>query len=256
MIKPQLKEVLHRLGYNLEKLPKKKIPMIAAPGFPIKVECVGPSGVGKSTLVNELFRSGSIRGNWVAANKLVIYDRKESAKFVENDVYSNLMELFTEHILSQPINIRRKIALMRYYLELIQEEEQINYLAGGKVVVFHEGIFHNGTDSIMALERNKPDSFKYIIQGKAVINCTTAPDILIGFIKKRKAQGVKRGFLENQNDADLQDKILKNLGKKRELVSLLLKHNVPVLEIDTAQSLKDNVNKVIDFIDNLTYLQT
>jgi len=253
--KQMFKKVFNLLGYELTRLPQRSMTSVLQPStqIPYKIEFIGPSGVGKSTIIREMERLKGKKDKWIVANSLLQTAMNHPTLYFQTNIYDELLNLYSEQMMARPVSIRKKIVLLRYYLKQITEEETINKIAGDTFVVFHEGLFHNGTDSIIEIEKAKPDIFEELINNRAIVHCVAEPAIILEYIKKRKEEGIRRGLLEGLSDSELLEKNLGALDKKKELINILKKYEVPCLEVNTADKLINNANKVREFINDLYF---
>lgn len=248
-----LKKAVRFFGYDLVKRPNKanSHPNESHKGFPLKVEFIGPSGVGKSTIIKEMVLQKTKDEKWVVAGELT--NRYEKSDNIACKIYDDLLKIHTEQMMSRPTTpLRKKITLLRYYLKLVSEEELINMVAGNNTVVFHEGLFHNGGSSIIELEKTHPDVFLKIIRNKAIVNCTADPETIVKYVRNRQKQGTRRSMLEGYNDRELMEKAQSALNKKKELVELLQNHQIPCLEINTTESIAQNAHKIRSFLKQIS----
>ncbi len=251
-LKACLKKTVRFLGYDLVKPTQepKPFPKGLNPGSPLKVEFIGPSGVGKSTIIKEMALQKTKDEKWVVAGELT--NRYEKSDSLALSAYDVLLGIHTEQMMVRAAPLRKKIVLLRYYLKLVSEEELINRVAGNNTVVFHEGLFHNGGASIIELEKTHSDVFIKIIRNKAIVNCTADPETIVKYIRNRQKQGARRTMLEGYSDRELMEKAQNALNKKKELVELLKNYKIPCLEINTTESITKNARKIRSFIKQIS----
>jgi len=252
-LKTIIVKLINYLGYDLVKRYDRKTKRTneTEEGTPIKVEFIGPPGVGKSTIFKETLRLRENDGEWITSKELLKSLDNYSNYNYEIKEYDVLLGNYFKQILSKNLPIRNKIKLLKYFLKITTEDELVNKFAGKQIVVFSEGLFHNGNNCIMDIEKTNPDIFRQIIQKKAIVNCINQPDIILEYIKKRNEKEKLRMVHRDLTDSELFVKTKSSIKRKKELMQLLIKYNVPCLEINTADNITENAHKVRNFINSL-----
>jgi hypothetical protein len=254
------------------------------------VELLGPSGVGKTYLYNRLFDTYSERCYKSVAEACIIAATELKPKFeftrhylyylmltsglfnnkayglsrkllfkdqpaVNSNAYKLSYSLLQNYLNAQnnPEVSKRRMANFTHCLELDTALEQ--YLPANETVFFDEGALHHhhGLDSSVinkhSLAEIKADK---AFAPHAVVFCELASDQLMQQVLKRRKQGIHtfshKGLSENALTSYVEQNV-KEYHHKMKVIEMI---GVPVLTINTANDIQDNLQAVHSFINNLS----
>lgn len=151
-------------------------------------------------------------------------------------------------------NLIETLDIIEFYFERLKEDIIINSLEEKYIVISDEGFFHHFLNAINALLKDPKNhtQLENLFNNRAVVFCyNSAHNIANQILKRQKETGRIIKLHQNKNFKELQDFSDKVLVSQRALVNQLKKYNIPVLEINTASDMQENVKKVQNFIKNL-----
>jgi hypothetical protein len=119
-------------------------------------------------------------------------------------------------------------------------------------IVIDEGVCQNFSDSLIELNRQDESAFNHIFINRALIFCHGDLVDIIRQIRARELSGHLMPLHKGLTDDALRDFTNEVLVQMAEFSDLLKKHKVPVLEIQMADSVFDNIAKVRCHIESLS----
>jgi hypothetical protein len=260
-----------------------------------RIEFIGGSGIGKSTLLREFVKMKRPDDRWMTADEAKIYLAKKVnvnkgilkrllqiylkigifkrfrvniAVTILDDFYDNTIDsmqeyycdaaqLFLESLYEDNNrNSIQKVALAAYYNKLLISEIMLfNYYQLDNLVVYDDSIIHNtlkfgDQDRSSDVFKNHKNSDTGVIP-IGVVHCYINEEIYIKRREGRIIQGDGTVLDRTKNDDELAQLCRRALKSAADKINVLKNHRIPVLEVDMANSVKDNAEMVYDFINKL-----
>lgn len=239
-------------GSHTDENPKNEPNIVLKPvNKPLYIEFIGMSGVGKTTLYNELLKREN-NGNWVAVKPLMSH---LSNPDIPDDTPQFYEDILNEkyRIVSRDNSLKKTIRFMNFFFKNIKEDIVVNALDKNYNVVFEDGIFHNFGDAILSLYRKNDENINSIFENRAVVYCHNSPQNIARRILKREQE---TGNLRPQHTGLSLEELIRAQEKivesEKEFLAVLSKFEIPILKIDTSENLKQNAQKVDAFIRELS----
>lgn len=220
---------------------------------PLYVEFTGVPGVGKSTIYKKLI---SDNNNLIKASD---FTRKFTLKEREKNMIRE--DLFYNNILNNQIfTISQgkypaidKLTMLNTFKRILIEDKVISTNNKNITIVDDEGFFKYFSyhiNRIYSLTEERNELFEKIIN-RVIIYCYSTPERITSQVLKRYQEtgGLIVPF-RNKSEEELKDIIKERLDKEEHFIHLMKEIKMPVLLIDTADNLEENIKKINDFIKN------
>lgn len=167
------------------------------------------------------------------------------------DKYCDLTALFFDQLLAQEnLTPVQKLRRAEYYCDMLLNGVMLfDYLQFEKFIVYEEGIVHSfrrGEKSAQFIEENLRNDTDVLPTG--VVYCYLDEDKYIQRVQERAKNGQDIFSVGKLSSASLIDVCHKALECEAEIVSVMKNLNIPVLQIDTADPVKENAELVYHFI--------
>ncbi len=253
-IKVIIKTWIRHLGYEITIRPVTRIKSKHTCHKPIKVEFLGPSGVGKSTLYREVKKTRRTKDLWVPFSSFPIQTdglELKSENFPEP--HQALLEKKLNAIAQQrDYPIITKLRLVFFFVKNIKKDILLSNVNKENIVLWDDGPIHNFSSQIVGLADENPKHFKDLIKNTAFVFCSCSASGLVQNVYSRENEfGKTRPQHRNKSYDTLLRAAEKNLENKRAFFDLLKKHQASYIEINTEESLQDNAQKVRLFVNGL-----
>lgn len=218
---------------------------------PFFIDFMGPSGVGKTTLFNEVYKQRSKNLDWITPEEFV-HNKKFTFSDIVSSFHQDILEFKINEILRQKtFRTSDKLGLLDFINKIIRKEVIINHYNQNQKIVFEDGFFHVFGFEIKELVEKDFKTYQGFIQNRALVFCYTEPENLVENILKRSKTDWVRTQHKNLSKEELLIQEEKTLEQRRELAYFFRDQNLPFLEIHTFENLKENAKKVNDFIEKL-----
>ena len=240
------------IGYNLKRVKIRKVDKVKVK--PIYVEFVGVAGVGKTTLYENVFKQ--VNSKWRDIHEFQrIFSKHidgETAEYLS--CYQELAQHKMKSVVSYNYNGIDQMKLIKYFHSVLIEDSLV-YLYNNKYnVISDEGLIHNFGESILALFKSNKEEFESLMKHRAIIYCKTSAEIVAKRILERER---KTGKLLPQHKVDSFDKLVliqkKTLDNYSQILDFSSQFNIPILSIDTSDSMTQNIDQVKHFLTELIY---
>lgn len=254
------------------------------------IEFIGPSGVGKSFLYNELLKTRN-SNDWITPDegleivynslteskkvsykKRVIssvknfYFRKKSTPFKRIsssykkkavDKYGSRFNFFSEVMLREfasgsRLEPKKKIQMISWYYENRLLPFIVLYAGElNHTIVFEDGIFHNIRMVNLEKHLDNIDSEGQVIYPDATIYLKAEPEIICERIKRRNSITGGTFIQRDYTDKQIKKSVKSTLNYHRTVVSHLKENDRMVLELDATKNVQKNCKIICQFIRDL-----
>ncbi len=217
---------------------------------PVYIEFVGGPAVGKTTLYRQLNKKPLVE--WIDPKHFstMHYDKVNVKLQDPKSFYQYLASWRINHLASarsllQPTD-RLEGCSSSY--NVLREDALIHVYNKKDLILSEEGIFQFFSGGIGSLRDDDRESFELLMQRRAIVYCVASVEAIASRIEKRRQSGGTNWYGHNTSThEELLRVIQQTLNEKDALISIL-KEYIPVLEIDTENSLRDNERKIRTFI--------
>jgi hypothetical protein len=162
------------------------------------VEFIGPSGVGKTTFFNQVFRYHW--NDWFSKSDLVYL--VNSSKEIPFTLINNKAEIIYSEILKAKYNIlnncnislEKKTKLHDFFVKELEYDAFIRFFNLPKGLFSEDGLTHNFQTEIidihsdLELYNTREDWFRYLFFNRSIIYLEASPDFIVNNLKKRSVE--------------------------------------------------------------------
>jgi hypothetical protein len=253
-VKGLVRAGLNYLGYDLHKLPvrlrRRPSPLS---GGSWRVEFIGPSAIGKTTIYHAALRQRKHTDHWLVADELYPLDDCLTAdKRLLSDRQIRLLELQFKRIAAQNIPIAGRYITLSYYYKIIMQDAQIAQASPPYHILLEEGILHNFPDVLLEMV-NRSEPVGELFTRRAIIHCVAPPELIARRIGQRKRiQGNILSLHEGLTEQKLVAACAQELAVRAALAQRLAHYRLPWLELDMAREVTANAEAIRQFINQLT----
>jgi len=246
-----ISRIMLPLGVTLQRVPPlRRMKFFKKDTAPLYIEFVGASAVGKTTLYRKLYRWYGVE--WIDIKHFVTLhaDKLKGELYNLAPFYQDLASWRINDILTKENAIRpiEQLGAFRTAYSIIREDALIYQYNTNDIILSEEGLFQFFSGGIDSLFDNSLDEFKKLLRGRAMVHCYASVEVIAERIQKRQEKSQHLWFGHKvATSEELFQVIQRSLDEKRELINRLKKF-IPVLEINTEDSLISNEKKIRDFI--------
>jgi len=193
---------------------------------PLKVEFVGVSGAGKTTLYKQLVKSRTKKDNWLPLEQFLAHYEKQDRKQDSEEPHLKLLELKTKRIFnSQDHSLFTKMGLLSFFYENLIKDRILYKHNKNYKVVWHDGVIHNYSADFVKLYGQDKESIAALLENTAVVYFnSTNTAVTRNIIKRQSQSGHLRPQHRNLTQEELMAKSEKSLLKKQEILKVIKKH--------------------------------
>lgn len=254
-IKSLIIRIFHSLGYNLEKRKELKEQVLDYRKYnkPLNIEFMGASGVGKTTLFNELIKEREREIKWITPEEFIQIERYEiDEKNIFNSFNEEIIKVKTKIILDRNHSPSDKLKLLSFFYQNIKIIAMVKNFNKNYTVVFEDGLFHNFGDALMSFFEETDSQFEAMIANSAIIYCSNEPEIIAKqILKRRDTESILHPHHRFTAFEDLVDYQKKNIERLEKQMDVFKKFDIPIFKINTADDLRENAIKVNEIINSL-----
>ena len=226
------------------------------------IEFMGPSGIGKTTLFNEIWRYH--KKKWFSKNDIVLLKEKNDIDpfSIFDDFNSTLYEklLWKKFFLTFQGDrlLKTKVSLYEFYRKQIEIDIFVSHYKLPKGLLSDDGICGNFLEEVIyiLLKTKENDALLYEIKkffsNRSIVYFHANPSIIIDHLKQRSIDKPN-----SNNDyysfygPDIDSFVQNMIDKFEILINLLEDMNIPIIKIDMKnESRVEQVQKVNSFINN------
>lgn len=215
---------------------------------PLYIEFIGIPAVGKTTLFKKIkcsAKSGLIRLNDFLAFKSDEWDINLLDKL---EVYQKLAAYNIERTAGSDRLATDKLRFFSWYRTVIIQDATIERYNLYHTIISEEGLFHNFGPAIERLAKEEPAIYSELVKNRAIVYCYAPKErVAHQIIKREKKQGNLLPQYKTSSFEELVEVVEKSLEAKREFITSI-KESLPILEIDTSNDIKSNVESIEQFI--------
>lgn len=252
MITPLNKLLSQTLGVNIVRArPRRRVDLngLRKVETPMYVEFVGVPGVGKTTLFKHVL--DKLEDNWLKLEQfrkrfppLVDYKTTDSLSFYQ-EVAAHSMQT----VLSSEYNALDKMRFITHFHSVILKDSLVS-LHNEYKFISDEGLFHNCSESVLAVAERNKDAFKELIKNRVLIYCyASAETVANRVVEREKRTGDLLPQYKHASYEDLLKAVNKDLEKAQKLINTLAGYTIPILSVNTENAIADNVREVKEFVE-------
>lgn len=261
-IKRKLRSGLNSLGYDVHRLPvdnstpegafTEESLGLARDGTGFIVEFLGPSGVGKTTLHDALVHQRDVGDGWVTVEEYLSHHDEVGRDGVSLDVtHRMLLEWKLRSVSEAEIPVQDKYQVLDFFHRNLLVDLRINAPDVKACVVWHDGLLHNFSDELRELLQHYPADFGALVRNRAVVHCHSTPEQVAAHIMQRQRDGHIRPQHKGLGETALVAYSAEGLATNAGFVRRLSEHSLACLEVDTADDISENVQRVREFVISL-----
>jgi len=246
-----------RLGYDVRRLPRNRPASAREWVFEEgpqghRIEFVGASGVGKTTLFNQLIRLRDDDDRWIPVSELL--QRRELSRGrgdQVDDAYEKLFDLKMRSVYDWDLGSVDKGLVLGWCHRLVMVDATISSVGTGSHVILDEGLLQHFGDAMMDLHGQCPDSVDRLLANRAVVYCWATPQLITERIFHRQKQGSIWVLHQGLTREELLEFNARSLARKAALGRFLRERGVACLDVEASDDLEANAQRVRDFVGKL-----
>ena len=246
-----------QLGYDVQRLPRSwpasaKLVVFQEGTRGHRIEFVGASGVGKTTLFSELIRVRDDDDRWIPVSELL--DQRELSRMrgdQVDDAYEKLFDLKISSVYDWDLGSLDKGLVLGWCHRLVMIDATINSVETDSHVILDEGLLQQFGDAVMDLHGQCADSVDRLLANRAVVHCWATPQIITERIFSTQRQGSTWVLHQGLTRDELLECSTRSLARKAALVRFLRERGVAYLDVETNDDLETNVQRVRSFVGSL-----
>ena len=217
------------------------------------VELIGPSGIGKSTLLKALSQSTQ-SPPWL---DLVAAGREELAKprtsatpWAPADLF--LLDRKLTNTLAEQFNVLHRYQHLHNRYNRLHYDVLLRENPRNGVFVDDDHVCHLFTTELVALGQVEPDLFRTFMAGRAFIFLKLPASQILRNIRARERSGIGRAGVTGVSDAAILARTQQRLEDSVMLSALVGELGLPQILVDLEEPQADNLQKMIGFLKTLT----
>lgn len=252
-MKQILLRIIRGLGYDVVKLKHPRLATNQKINRPLYVEFIGVSGVGKTTVYNQLKLQykdfGVDFGEFMSTLTNFSIKQYRDHSFDERQFYQVLAYHKLENIL-QKENYKPfdKLRVLQYFYTVIVSDKIVQDFNKEYLIISEDGLFHNFANELDKTIKVDAPAVKEM-QNRAIVHCYSSPAKVAQQILDRVKNG---GHLVPQHKGlsfeELVSQQEKSLDAKKLFAEKLKSIGIPVLDINTSNDLSVSAKTIYDFI--------
>jgi len=253
LIKSFVKSLFNRLGYEVTIRKKTMCPKKHKVNKPIKIEFIGPPGVGKTTIYEELIRRRKKKDVWLPVSFLS--KQIKSIKLKESEVpeyHMALLEMKLNNVQGKKYSVFTKLSFLSYFFDVIKKDLILSKDFNDLTTVSDEGIVHNFSKEILELSKQNSRLALCVLKNTAIIYCYASAKTITNNVLKRHRETGR--LLAQHRDKEKKDLMAVNktaIENKEKTLQFLQTNNIPHVTLNTEEPVSINAQKVSTFINKL-----
>jgi hypothetical protein len=172
----------------------------------IIVEFVGAPGIGKSVLCHECLRTKRDDDNWLDGARVLETQSGASGQAALESCPVDGEELLRRKLENSVGSQHRPSALLEafnHYGRVVAGDSALRRVYNGKCAFIDEGICHNFSNELAALEKESPAAFERLLSGRFVVFCEAPAVKVVERIRRRAKVGHCMPLHKGKNDDEL-----------------------------------------------------
>lgn len=138
------------------------------------IEFIGPSGVGKTTLLNQVWHRTA--GDWHSRKDIAGARIDRTPDLIESPIHWRLLLEKSRWVDSSSLSSMQKLKLMQYFTKILVNDVVMREMGWSKGFLLDEGLCHNFSRQIAALGET---DFAHIMSGRALVFVTQRDDLTV-----------------------------------------------------------------------------
>lgn len=252
-----LRREIARIEYTQES--KKRRPSSIVP---LMIEIIGPSGVGKSTMMKALLQSAEIKEFFRPFGGL-IQSRQAATRLPDpewtlggtaaDSAYLELLVEKTRRLLDPNISflrhqdICRLLNTIQFQTSVLERDFVIRRFFSKETIISDEGIFHNFGPEIDTCLR-EGILLSPLLARRIVINLQAKSAVIARQVLERQAVGGGWGAYLNPSPVAIQAQAESESNRIERFVSLMQKSGVPCLSVTATDPFGKNISMIKEFL--------
>lgn len=242
------------LGIQIIKTPGRAIGKVDfdKESLPVFIDFIGPSGVGKTTLYNEVYKQRRHPMDWLSPKEFI---HAQGNIMLDGNIpsdYEEIVRMKIENVcrneIYKPIQMLNQFSFLQ---KVMKEEIIIKTFNSNQKVIYEDGFFHVFGEEIKLLLEKDSERYESFIQNRALILCVSTPEkIASQIIKREKVEGRRAQHINKDLETLIQQED-KTLEMRKNLAHFFGAQGVPILVVDTSNPLNENGKEITSFIKGL-----
>ena len=248
----KLKSLFSLLGFEIYRKSKKNKIKFDSSQKPLYIELVGVSGVGKSTIYQKAIQN---QFNFWTLNDFKENNPKVNFQAVLDgqSFYQDLAKYQWDYIQKMDILETDKFRIAHWNYKTLLDDAAVHLHNKNSIVLSDEGILHNFQFALLNSYKSDPNSLNDFIKNRAVVYCYSSVDGIVEQILRRKEEtGRIVSHHKGKSIEELYDIVKRDLEEKEEFLEIMFNMGIPILRINTQDSLELNSKKINKFIEELS----
>jgi len=220
---------------------------------PLRIEFIGPSGVGKSTFAKAVLAElrthcdRRLRPYVLSSERALRRSRGLQIATAHESLYTALLTHKASRILASDQPPQVQAVRLDFMTRNLLEDIRLSCLTNGEVVVRDDGILHNfGSIVVMLAAESVPiDAF---LSRRIVVACRADPDVVARRVLLRQARGGSRPQYVGLTDVQVQEIVRRSYEAMAGRIELLRARGVPVIEAETSLPLSGSPSPITEFL--------
>lgn len=235
-----LSTLFHRINGNHPRSKRVYVFLGKADKQSFIFEITGSPGVGKSTLLNHMMNSQSIRKTGLRVNSENIDDHDEISMAYDRVLKRTLETVEKkEDVEKHSRNAAASLALHR----------RMRSTEKPAILIVEEGLFHHFKDSLVGIYDSDKSSFDIMMKRRAIIHLIARPEAIAErIIKRYEETGRLLSYHANKDFYQICDYCQASQASRENALKLFMSMGVPVLTISAENSPNVMTSQITAFI--------
>jgi len=170
----------------------------------------------------------------------------------KDSIYENLAKKQWNIIQNKDVLNSDKFRIAHWnYKTLIEDAKVVKYNKN-HLIISDEAILHNFQEAFLEIKEENPKAFKDFLKNRAIVHCFSSKEKILAQIQQREDEtGRIVSHHRGKSMEELADLVENELKEKEKFVEILRLYNLPILEINTQNTIEHNLKEIKNFINQL-----